>query len=79
MTSQLAANANDTVDEDELREALQQFTPVWDEMLPQERARVLRLLIEEVRYDGQAGELEIVFREIGIKALSREIKGRRSA
>ena len=79
VASQLAAMTTDLVDENELRAALQQFTPVWDEMLPKERARVLRLLIEEVRYDGQAGELEIVFRDIGIKALSREITGRRSA
>ncbi len=79
MTAQLATITNDSVNEDELRGALQQFTPVWDEMLPKERARVLRLLIEQVRYDGQAGELEIVFRDIGIKALSREITGRRSA
>ncbi len=79
MTSQLAANANDTLDEAALHDALKQFTPVWDEMLPKERARVLRLLIEEVRYDGQAGELEIVFRDIGITAMAREITGRRSA
>ncbi len=79
VAAQLAANANHTVDEAALREALHQFTPVWDEMLPKERARVLRLLIEEVRYDGQAGELEIVFRDVGIKALAREITGRRSA
>ncbi len=79
VTAQIAANANDTVDEVALREALQQFTPVWDELLPKERTRVLRLLIEEVRYDGKAGELEIVFRDIGIKALGREITERRSA
>ena len=74
-----AANTNDTVDEDELREALRQFMPLWDEMIPRERSRVLRLLIEVVHYDGQAGELEIVFRDLGIKALAREITGRRSA
>ena len=79
VATQLANITNDTVDEDELRETLHQFTPVWDQMLPKERARVLRLLIEEVRYDGQEGELEIIFRDIGIKALSREISGRRSA
>ena len=79
VTTQLATNENDTVDETALKEALEQFTTVWDEMLPKERARVLRLLIEEVRYDGQAGELEILFRDIGIKALGREITGRRSA
>ena len=79
VSGQLAAIANDTVDEDEMREALRRFGPVWDEMLPKERARVLRLLIEEVRYDGQAGDVEIRFRELGIKALSRETAGRRSA
>ena len=62
-----------------MRDALRRFGPVWDEMLPKERARVLRLLIEEVRYDGQAGDVEIRFREFGIKALSRETPGRRSA
>ncbi len=79
VATQLADITDDTVDETALREALQQFTPLWDELLPKERARVLRLLIEEVRYDGKAGELEIVFRDIGIKALGREITGRRSA
>ena len=76
---QLATMTNDTVDEVELQDALQEFTLVWDEMLPKERARVLRLLIEEVRYDGKAGELEIIFRDHGITALTREITGRRSA
>ena len=79
VTAQLATITNDTVNEDELRGALQQFTPVWDELLPKERTRILRLLIEEVRYDGQAEELEIIFRDVGIKALTREMAGRGSA
>ncbi len=79
MATQVVDITNDTVDETALREALQQFTPVWDGLLPKERTRVLRLLIEEVRYDGKAGELEIVFRDVGIRALGREITGRRSA
>jgi hypothetical protein len=40
---------------------------------------VLRLLIEELRYDGQAGELEIRFRDLGLRSLGREVRERRSA
>ncbi len=79
VTGQLAAITNHTVDEDALREALEQFTPVWDELLPKERARVLRLLIDEVRFDGQAGGIEIVFRDTGIRGLVREVADRRTA
>jgi hypothetical protein len=39
----------------------------------------LRLLIEELRYDGQAGELEIRFRDLGLRSLGREVRERRSA
>lgn len=77
--AELAAITNDTVDEDELRRALQEFTPVWDELVPKERARLLRLLIEEVRYDGQAGEVTIEFRDHGIRALGHEVAARRPA
>ncbi len=79
VTSQLAAMANDTVDETEIRGALQQFTGVWDELIPRERARVLRLLIAEVRYDGQAGEVTIEFRDHGTRALGRGASAQRPA
>ena len=79
VTTQLAAMANDTVDEAEVRAALQQFTAAWDELVPRERARVLRLLIDEVRFDGQAGEVTISFRDNGIRALGRETTARRPA
>jgi site-specific DNA recombinase len=79
VTAQLAAIQNDTVDEAALREALKQFTPVWDELIPRERARLLRLLVEEVSYNGAAGELEIRFRPNGIRGLGHEVKSRRPA
>ena len=79
VTNELAAMANDTIDEPAIRTALQQFTSVWDELVPRERARVLRLLIDEVRYDGTAGELTIEFRDNGIAALARDAHARRPA
>lgn len=79
VAAQLAAIATDAVDEDAIRDALAQFTGVWDELIPRERARVLRLLIAEVRYDAKAGEVTIEFRDNGIRALAREGGTRRTA
>ena len=79
VTAQLAALQTDVVDEGEVRAALQQFTGMWSELIPRERARVLRLLISEVRYDGQAGEVRIEFRDNGLRSLAHEATARRPA
>jgi site-specific DNA recombinase len=79
VTEQLATAQNQIVDEAAIRTALAEFTAVWDELIPRERARVLRLLIDEVRFDGQAGEVTISFRDNGIRALGREATARRPA
>ncbi len=78
VADELAQIATASVDEDALREALGRFTPIWDELLPRERARLLRLLIDEVRFDGQAGEIEISFRERGLDGLICEVSQRRT-
>lgn len=67
------------LDEETIRTTLQQFDPLWQQLTPRERQRILRLLIEEVRYDGQADELEIDFRDNGIGELVREVTNRKSA
>jgi len=68
-----AARANLTIDEEELADLLKRFDPLWDELFPQEKRRVLALLIEEVRVHGALGEVEIRFRPNGIKALTEEV------
>ncbi len=68
-----------TVDyEKDLTAALASFEPVWRELFPAERARILHLLIEEVRYDADAGEVAITFRPGGVRSLARE-DGRETA
>jgi site-specific DNA recombinase len=79
VAQQLADIANATVDESAIRDALQQFDSLWNELVPKERHRMLRLLIDEVRYDGQAGEVTMEFRDNGIRALGREATERRPA
>ncbi len=66
---ELASTDTGTIDPDELREALRDLEPIWAELFPKERARVLGLLIEEVRFDSASGEVEIAFRPDGPNAL----------
>ncbi len=49
-------------DEVALRRALADFDPIWNELFPKERARVLRLLIQRVVFDSRTSELEVQFR-----------------
>ena len=78
-TTMLAEIGRGCLDENAIRTTLEQFEPLWDALTPRERQRVLRLLITEVRYDGQNGELEIDFRDNGIGELIREVTNRKSA
>ena len=71
------AAAWDALDESDLAAALSLFDPVWDALFPREQARILRLLVERVGYDGGAGTLAITFRPSGIKALAQEVGGGR--
>lgn len=59
----------DVLDENVLRDALASFDPVWDELFPREKARVLALLIERVVYDARSYDVRITFRPGGVKAL----------
>jgi site-specific DNA recombinase len=74
-------NSDDGLTEGEVREALCDLDPLWDELFPGEQARVLRLLVErvEVHPDG----LNLRFRIDGLQTLVADIAnahgGRRAA
>jgi site-specific DNA recombinase len=61
-----------TVDEADLRKALEMFDPVWDALYPAERRRVLRLLVERVDYDAAGSKVILTFRVTGIRMLAAE-------
>jgi site-specific DNA recombinase len=63
-----------TIDEEDLAAALVHFDPVWDELFPREQARVLRLLVQRVDYDGGGGTIRFTFRPTGIRALAEELE-----
>ncbi len=64
--------AQSAINPDELARLLAEFEPIWDVLLPKERARVVRLLIQEVDYNGVSGTVGITFAAGGIKTLVGE-------
>ena len=62
----------DNITEAEVRDALEQLDPLWDELFPAEQARILQLLVERV--DVQQDALEIRFRVDGLASLVEDFK-----
>ena len=63
--------------EDEVRESLQKLDPLWDELFPAEKERIVKLLIDEVilKSDG----LVIRIRLNGLNSLAAELQGQGQA
>ena len=72
--AEIAALEQGTIDEKDLRQALAAFDPVWDQLFPQEKARVMRLLVERVTYDAESEEVSISFRPGGVRVLAQDEK-----
>jgi site-specific DNA recombinase len=59
--------------EAEVRDALEQLNPLWDELFPAEQARVVQLLVERV--DVGVDGVDIKLRVDGLAGLYREVAG----
>lgn len=68
--AELAELAAARVTPAEARSALAEFAPLWEGLSPRERARVVRLLVERVEYDGAKGSVAVTFRPSGIRELA---------
>jgi site-specific DNA recombinase len=69
---QLRALEDQAVDRNDVATALTSFAPVWEQLSSKEQARLIRLLVERVDYDGAAGDVAVTFRPGGIKTLAQE-------
>jgi hypothetical protein len=67
----------DTISEAEVRDALEQLDPLWDELFPAEQARIVQLLVERV--DVQEDGIEIRFRVDGLASLVEDFRSDREA
>ena len=67
--SEIESLQSDLVDEHDVAESLAAFDPVWATLSPKEQARLIRLLIGRVTYNGAAGSIALTFRPNGFKTL----------
>jgi site-specific DNA recombinase len=78
LRGQMEALQQERLDEAAAREALSGLVPAWESMTLDEQARVVRLLVSRVDYDGQQGKASITFQPWGLKTLAGEILGRQN-
>jgi hypothetical protein len=76
-TWRAARSERDDITEDDVREALTQLDPLWDELFPAEQARIVELLVE--RIDVRVHGVEVRLRPNGLVGLVREVAGSRRA
>ncbi len=70
-TTKAARQHDPDITADEVRDALLQLDPLWDELFPAEQARIVALLVE--RIDITASGLDVRLRVDGLPGLSREM------
>ncbi|MBX3385999.1 MAG: recombinase family protein [Phycisphaeraceae bacterium] len=74
LREQAVALSRQLVDEREVAESLAAFDPVWETLTPKEQARVVRLLVQQVDYDGSTGTVSLTFYPDGLRALAAEVE-----
>ena len=72
-----ARSEQDDITEEEVREALVQLDPLWDELFPAEQARIVQLLVERV--DVRMHGVEVRLRPNGLTGLAGEMADSRRA
>ncbi len=72
-TLRAAREETPDVTEDEVREALEQFEPMWEELFPAEQARIVQLLVEKVTIGPTGADIRL--RIAGLLSLVRDLRG----
>jgi len=68
---QITEAEHNVVSKVEVDSALAAFDPLWESLSPREQARMLRLLIQRVDYDGANGKVAVTFHANGIRTLGQ--------
>ncbi len=55
------------IGEDELTGAFEAFDPIWDQLRPVEKTRLIHLLVQCVEYDGENEEIAITYHPGGLR------------
>jgi site-specific DNA recombinase len=65
----ILAIGRELVNERQVVEALRVFDPAWEQLTAREQARVMRLIVERIDYDGAQGTVAVTFRPNGMRSL----------
>ena len=76
LRGQREAWQQERLDEAAATAALSGLVLAWEAMTLDEQARVVRLLVSRVDYDGQQGKASILFQPLGLKMLAAQMLGR---
>jgi site-specific DNA recombinase len=76
LRGQREALQQERLDQAAVTEALAGLVPAWQTMTPEGQARVVRLVVSRVDYDGKQGKASITFQPMGLKTLASELLGR---
>ena len=75
LESRIAEMQQETITQTEAQEVFTDFDSLWASLTPREQARLLKLLISKVEYDGLAGTVSVTFRPTSIRSLiSRKLE-----
>jgi site-specific DNA recombinase len=64
-----------SIDPEHVAATLAEFTELWDVLYPQEKTRIVHLLVERVIYGGDHGSIQLVFHTDGLGNLDAEPQG----
>ena len=78
LRGQMESLQQERLNEVAAKEVLSGLVPAWESMTLDEQARVVRLLVSRVDYDGQQGKASITFQPLGLKTLASELLSRNS-
>jgi site-specific DNA recombinase len=76
LRGQMETLQQERLDQAAVTEVLSGLVPAWETMTPHEQARVVRLLVSRVDYDGKQGKASITFLPLGLKTLANEMLAR---
>ena len=76
--SEISDRDHGPVDHEIVRQALQEFNPVWNALSPREQERVLKLLVQRVDYNGESGQVDIMFEPDGFEVFLEQFSEERA-
>jgi site-specific DNA recombinase len=76
LRGQREAYQQERLDQAAVSEALSGLLPAWATMTAEEQARLVRLLVSRVDFDGKQGKASITFQPLGLKTLASAMLGR---